>query len=292
MVAALVLLGGASYLGYRIVSDVARDEIRISSNPWVGFTPFIYAQEKGWLDDTLFHFVWQVDLTENVRLFERGFTQGFTATQYEMLHANDHSKLTPVFLIDRSDGADVILSNRSLPELEATNKPVTVYLERGSLQSDILRAFMRDYHLEHVHFELLNAAQKSMTQVLPVGDPVILISYAPYASQIIDNGFKIIASTHTLKSFYVLDALFVSRDIIRAERDQFIQLKNIYDRGVRALQQNPKEYYETIRGYLEGQTYTQFMQSTREIQWFVHPPSEQILQQLQAQGISTDQLLP
>lgn len=292
VLAALALLAGSSYLGYRIVSDVSQDEIRISSNPWVGFTPFIYAQEKGWLDDTPFHFVWQVDLTENVRLFERGFTQGFTATQYEMLHAQDHAKLKPVFLIDRSDGADVILSNRTLPELKVIKQPITVYLERGSLQSDIFHAFTRENHLDGVDFELLNAAQKSMTEIQPGDAPLILISYAPYASQIMENGFKIIASTHTLTSFNVIDALFVDKDIIAAELDQFLKLKQIYIRAVHALQHDPEAYYETIHGYLEGQTFAQFMQSTREIEWFVQPPGKLILQQLRAQGVETDQLLP
>lgn len=290
LAALAVLLG--SYWAYHYVTEVSRDEIRISSNPWVGFTPFIYAQEKGWLHDTPFHFVWQVDLTENVRLFERGFTQGFTATQYEMLHARNHNRLKPVFLIDRSDGADVILSNRTLSELAAAKTPVSVYLERGSLQSDLFHAFVREYRLDGVKFELLNSAQKSMTLLLPGAGPIILVSYAPYASQIRDNGFRMIASTRTLKSFNVIDALFVNKDIISGERNQFIKLKRIYVRGVRAFQQDPKGYYETIHGYLEGQTFHQFMQSTQEIEWFVDPPGDKVLSQLNAQGIATDQLLP
>lgn len=66
--------------------SVETTKIHISSNPWVGFTPFIYAQEKGWLEKTSFKFIWLVDLDENSHLYERGFTQGFTATQYELLH--------------------------------------------------------------------------------------------------------------------------------------------------------------------------------------------------------------
>jgi NitT/TauT family transport system substrate-binding protein len=204
----VLLLGG--FFGYRYVMGIAQDEIRISSNPWVGFTPFIYAQEKGWFDRTHFRFVWQVDLTENVRLFERGFTQGFTATQYEMLHAKNPSELVPVFLIDRSDGADVILSNQTVQALAATTGPIMVYLERDSMQSDLFNAFIHEYGLSDRKFVFINSAQKSMTEIKPVKSPMILLSYAPYASQLLDNGFRPIASTKTLKSFSVIDALFVN----------------------------------------------------------------------------------
>ncbi len=64
-----LLIIAASALGYRYVSNLDQTEIRISSNPWVGFTPFIYAQEKGWLKNTPFRFLWLVDLFENPRLY-------------------------------------------------------------------------------------------------------------------------------------------------------------------------------------------------------------------------------
>lgn len=285
-----LLLGG--FFGYRYVMGIAQDEIRISSNPWVGFTPFIYAQEKGWFDRTPFRFVWQVDLTENVRLFERGFTQGFTATQYEMLHAKNPSELVPIFLIDRSDGADVILSNQTVQALAATTGPIMVYLERESMQSDLFNAFIHEYGLSDRKFVFINSAQKSMTEIKPVKSPMILLSYAPYASQLLDNGFRPIASTKTLKSFSIVDALFVNKHIVDQDRGQFQTLKKIYDRAVEAFHKNPKEYFTTVQGYLEGQTYAQFMQSTKEIEWFVDHPRAQVLTQLREQGINTKQLLP
>lgn len=286
----VLLLGVLS--GLRFVEDLSQEEIRISSNPWVGFTPIIYAQEKGWFDHTRFRFVWQVDLTENVRLFDRGFTQGFTATQYEMLHANKRHDLVPVFLIDRSDGADVILANTSLAALKNTREAIHVYLERDSMQSDLFRAFANEYGLGQHAFVFNNAAQKSMTEVSLGKTPTILLSYAPYASQIEENGFSPIASTHTLKSFSLVDALFVDKSLMTEHRDQFKALKQIYDRAVQAFQRDPKGYYTVIQGYLEGQTYAQFMQSTKEIEWFVGKPPAQVLAHLKNQGIDTSQLLP
>lgn len=286
----VLVLGGI--FGTRYVMGLAQGEIRISSNPWVGFTPFIYAQEKGWFDRTPFRFVWQVDLTENVRLFERGFTQGFTATQYEMLHAKNPSELVPVFLIDRSDGADLILSNQKIAQFSETTGSIQVYLERDSMQSDMFNAFVREYGLIDRKFVFINSAQKSMTEIKPTDTPIILFSYAPYASQLVENGFRPIASSHTLKSFSIVDALFVNKHIVDQDHNQFKTLKRIYERALDELHENPKEYYKTIQGYLEDQTFTQFMQSTQEIEWFVAAPPAKILMQLREQGINTNQLLP
>jgi len=103
----LIVALAASVYYYNRPAESSR--IHISTNPWVGFTPFIYAQEKGWLESTPFRFLWLVDLTDNARLYERGFTQGFTATQYELLHFKNKNTIKPVFLIDQSFGADAIV---------------------------------------------------------------------------------------------------------------------------------------------------------------------------------------
>ncbi|HEX5670992.1 MAG TPA: hypothetical protein VFX66_05595, partial [Sulfuricurvum sp.] len=121
----LVFVGG-SYGVWKIYTASNRTEIRISTNPWVGFTPFIYAQEKGWLEETPFRFLWVVDLSENARLFDMGFAEGFTATQYELSHFKNQEKFTTAFLIDKSDGADAVLSNRTLEQLRHSKEKIAV----------------------------------------------------------------------------------------------------------------------------------------------------------------------
>lgn len=265
--------------------------IKISSNPWVGFTPFIYAQEKGWLDKTPFKFVWQVDLSENSRLYERGFVQGFTATQYELLHFKDYSRLKPVFLIDRSFGADMILSNRSLQSLRDMDEPIKVYLEIGSLNEDFFRAFVRENGLEKLKFVFVNSNQNSMTSLSPSKTPVILISYDPYGSTFLKQGYKKIASTQTMQSFFVIDALFVDERFVEGRESQYRKLLEIFDQALEVLKNNPQEYYKTIKDYLEGQSYEDFMASTTQIKWLNSGAHEDMQEQLRHQHISTQRVL-
>ncbi|BBP00719.1 hypothetical protein [Sulfuriferula nivalis] len=286
------MLGIGGFFGYRYATHLTQDKIRISINPWVGFTPFSYAQEKGWLEQTPFRFVWHVDLTEGNQLYERGLTQGFTATQYDPVNFMDASQIKPVFLIDRSNGSDAILSNRTLAALRDTHEPVTVFLERGWLQDDFFKAFVQENGLQHLQFILTNKAVKSMTSVNSNGAPVILISYAPYISELIRSGFVTVASTRTLKSFFVIDALFVNDKFIPGQEAEFQALKAIFHRAVNQLRINPREYYNTVQPYLEGQSYEEFMASVNDIEWLDHTASPAIVQQLQAQHLKTDRLLP
>lgn len=285
----IMLAGAVGFLGYRYVHKLNQPEIRISSNPWVGFAPFIYAQEQGWLKDTPFRFMWLVGLSENRRLYERGFTQGFTATQYELLHFKHPKQLETVFLIDRSNGADAILSNWTLAALQAESAPIKVYLERGSLQRDMFHAFIQENSLTGHRFEFINSAQNTMLLQKPGAEPVIILSYSPYLTQLRERGFNIIASTRSLKSFAVVDALFVNRKVYEENKPYFSKLKAIFDRALAVFKADPKAYYESVRGYLEGETFEQFMASTRNIIWLNGHVDPEILTLLRAQGVSVNQ---
>jgi NitT/TauT family transport system substrate-binding protein len=278
-------------IGFFYSSRADKQSIHISSNPWIGFTPFIYAQEKGWLDETPFKFVWLVDLSENSRLYERGFTQGFTATQYELLHFKDYTHLKPVFLIDRSYGADMIVSNRSLSELKKIQKPITVYLELGSLDEDFFNAFIRENGLEKLHFVLTNSSQKMMTKMSPPGLPTIMISYDPYVSEFLKKGYITVASTRSMHSFSVIDALFMDERFVNGREDDYRELLAIFNRALDQLKRDPHEYYQTIHGYLEGQSYQEFMYSTTQIQWLNNGIHKKIENQLHMQHISTNRFL-
>lgn len=288
----LLLLGIITALYYYIARPYSSSEIRISTNPWVGFTPFIYAQEKGWLEKTPFRFIWLVDLTENARLYERGFTQGFTATQYEWLQFRDKDNIKPVFMIDRSDGADAVLSNRTLEELLRYDRPVNVYLERGSMNEDFYNAFVKKYRLESVSFRLIDVSQKNIVAMEKGDEPAVIISYAPYTSELIKKGYATIASTRTIKNFYVVDALFVQENVLRGREKEFSHLKKLFSLGIERLRENPEEYYQTVRGYLEGQSYEEFMATVEQIEWLNDEIPAEVVTYLQRQQVKTDRLLP
>ncbi len=279
----LLLLGGCD-------NKNNAQEIRISTNPWIGFTPFMYAEEKGWLKDSKFKFLWIVGLDENAALYEKGLSNGFTATQYEYVNLKDKVHLKPYFFIDRSSGADVVLSNKTVSELKNTTGKIDCYLELSSVNKDIFNAFISENGLDKSKFALKNSDQTAMLRLLAKDSSMLLISYEPYATGIQKNGFKKISSTKELKSISVIDAIFIDERVVSGNEKELQELRNIFNRAVGALKNNPKEYYETIKGYLENQTYEQFTESLNGIEWIDKESALKSKEYLEKQGIPTDKL--
>ncbi len=286
----MILLSSGLY--YYANHSTEREKIQISTNPWIGFTPFIYAQEKGWLEETPFEFIWLVDLSDNARMYERGFTQGFTATQYELLHFKDPSRIKPVFLIDRSYGADAIVSNLSLDQIRSFKESIDVYLEQGSLNDDFFDAFMRENQLNPAKFHKIDASQNSISILQSSGKPIIIISYQPYLSGLLKRGFHPLSSTRNMETFFVIDALFVDEKRIIGREEEFVRLQQIFERSLAQLHKNPQEFYATVQGYLEGQSYDEFILTTTQIQWLDGSNRDQMVEHLHNQNIQTDRLLP
>lgn len=266
-------------------------EIRVSTNPWIGFTPFIYAQEKGWLKDSKFKFIWVVGLSENVTLYEKGLSHGFTATQYEYFNFKNREHLKPYFLIDRSNGADTVLSNKTIEELKRSNEKIKCYFELSSVNMDIFKAFVAQYGFDEKRFELQNSDQGAVTTLKADSSPVIIISYEPYVSSIQNNGFKKISSTRELTGIQVIDAIFLDERIVEHNEEEVKRLKEVFTKAAQRLKQNPKEFYETIKGYLENQTYEQFITSLDGIEWINEKEYSKAVEFIQKQKIPTDRLM-
>lgn len=287
----MFVLAGSGWGIWKMFQASQKEEIRISTNPWIGFTPFIYAQEKGWLEETPFKFVWLVDLSENARLFEKGFSEGFTATQYELMHFEDKEDLTAIFLIDRSHGADAILSNRTLEALHQSNEKINLYLEVGSFNESMFSAFIAENNLSKEKFAFFDITQKDMEAMSQSDKPIVLVTYEPYLSKIKANGLREIASTRTLKTFYAIDALFARRSSYEDNIEAYRELKDIFKRALIQMRKDPKEFYTTIAGYLEDGSYEDFLASSQQIQWLEDDIPPAIMETLKKQKIPIDKLL-
>lgn len=266
-------------------------QIRISTNPWIGFTPFIYAQEKGWLDGTKFKFLWTVGLGENATLYEKGLSDGFTATQYEYFNFRSKEHLKPFFLIDRSNGADVVMSNRTIEQLKAAKEPVESFFELITLNKDIFKAFTEKYAIDPSKFELHNTDQVAMGQLGRDNKPTLFISYEPYATGLEKKGYMRISSTRELSKMQVIDAIFIDERVVSPDASEVRKLKEAFDRAVKSLQADPKEFYETIKGYMENQTYDEFMRSLGGIEWLNQNPPNGVIEHLKQQNIAVDKLI-
>jgi len=259
--------------------------IKILSNSWVGYTPLFYAKEKGWLKELNIEVTPVVSLGESLMAFQTSQFDGLTGTQYEyeQLVEKNHN-ITPIMMFDRSNGGDMVMSNQTIQGLQNSEQPIKVYLELESINSLLFKDFIRAHHLEGKAFEYSNFDQVKNINLIKksqaISQPAIVITYIPYNFELQSLGFHTIASTHDLKDILVVDALYVKKKTLNKYPETFVKLKLLLDQALINLQQNPKEYYDTVKGFIENPTYEEFTASLNDIEWINTGLSSQLKAQL------------
>ncbi|MBU0632691.1 ABC transporter substrate-binding protein [bacterium] len=247
------------------------DRLIISCNSWIGYSPFYYAKEKGWLDQLNIKLINVVSLGENMSLYDVGKSDAFTGTQYEysMMHTKD-KELVPIMLLDRSYGGDMIFSNKTIEELQSSNEKIDAYLEMGSINSLLLKYFIEKYNIDKSRINYINKDQSIIENLISkkfASKAVLLVTYSPYDIKLIKNGFHEVACTKDGLTLVVIDALYVNKNIYKTHEKQFLELKKVIDDAIDVMQRSPKEYYETVKPYLKGYSYEDFVVSLNQVQW-------------------------
>lgn len=243
-------------------------KLKISATTWIGYTPLFYAKEKGWLEPLNIKLLNVVSLSENMYLYKSGNSDAYVGTQYEYntLNKKDDS-LIPILIFDKSNGGDIIMSNISINQLQNSNEDINVYLEMDSINSILFDDFIKKYHLENKNFNYINKDQAFISRLENDEKPTIIVTYIPYNYSLEKNGFKELTSTKDNVDLVVIDAMFTTRKTFNQNKTEFIKLKELVDVAIINLQNNPKEFYDTIKPYLLDTTYEDFLSSLGDIIW-------------------------
>ncbi|HSR74496.1 MAG TPA: hypothetical protein VLL31_06595, partial [Sulfurovum sp.] len=115
-----------------------------------------YIQQKGWLKEHNIEMVNVVSLSESMQMYESGFVNAFTGTQYEFERMKKKvPDLEPIILLDRSLGGDLIVGNRDIETLQKAQK-INVYLEIDSINKVLLECFAEHYGIDPSVLHLIN----------------------------------------------------------------------------------------------------------------------------------------
>jgi NitT/TauT family transport system substrate-binding protein len=281
-------------LGFTSCSFERYERLKISATTWIGYTPLFYAKEKGWLDEINIKLTNVVSLSENMYLFKSGNFDAYVGTQYEYeLLLQKNKGLTPVIMFDRSFGGDVIMANCSLEELVNTQESIDAYLEMDSINSTLLKDFIQLHGLEEkkIHYKNNDQAYIASLQAKKMKQKTIIVTYSPYNYQLKEHGFKEIASTKNGLDLLVVDALFTTKDALEKHKEQFIALNVLVQKSLSALQNDPQEFYETVKLYLPETSYEDFLESLDDIIWLEGKLPPALKERLEKANFSTKELL-
>lgn len=245
-------------------------KLKISTTTWIGYAPLFYAKEKGWLDSINIKLLHVSSLSENMYLYKAKKSDAYVGTQYEYdLLKEENPSLKPIMMFDRSNGGDIIMTNRSIKELQNTRKKIDTYLEMDSINYTLLQDFLSKYSIESSQINYINLDQNqiALLEAKKTSKPTIIVTYIPYNNSLKKNGYKEIASTKDELTLLVVDAMFTTSKTFHKHEKQFIELKKLIDKSIVVLKNDPKEFYETIKPYMLDISYSEFKDSLNDIIW-------------------------
>lgn len=266
--------------------------LRISATTWIGYTPFFYAKEKGWLKPLNIKLIHISSLAENMYLYKAGNSDAYAGTQYEYSILNqDMQSLTPIILLDRSNGGDLVMSNLSIKELQELDEEIDVYLELDSINYTILKDFLALYKLEDKKINYKNTDQTKIKLLKTTNKPTLIVTYNPYNLSLEKQGFKEVASTKNSLNLLVVDALFTRLETLTQHKKQFKELKVLIDKSIEHLHANPKEFYEIVRPYILEIEYDEFLDLMNDIVWINKNISSELQTRMLKSNFPTRDLL-
>jgi len=260
-------------------------------NAWIGYTPLFYAKEKNYLKDLNIKLVPTVSLGESTELFSVAKADMLTATQHEYnALKTDFPTLVPVILMDRSDGGDMILANRSIQELQKSEK-ITVFLEIDSINNEMIRAFTKKYHLNANIMEYKNKDQAQIQDVSYTQDhAIIIVTYSPYDLTLLRKGFVEVSSTKDVSTLLVIDALYMKKELLDTQKERITKLKKIIDRSIEEIEKDPYKAYKLTQNYLMNISFEDFQNSLKVIKW-INIPDKKLLKTLENADYNKDNIL-
>lgn len=272
-------------------SSKPQKQITISTNQWIGYAPLFYAYEKGELDPLNIKIITSVSLAEAADLYSIGKADMVTTTQHEynVLKQTTHD-IKAVILMDRSNGGDMILSNKSLDALKKS-KSIKAYLEVDSINQEILLDFLKKNKISKDKIDFINKDQRQIQDVKNNKmQDILIVTYSPYNITLEEKGFKEIASTKSINSIIVIDALCARNTLIKNDKQRLIQLKKVIDKAIKTIQENPEASYKVVSKYLSNPSYQEYLNSLNLIKW-INKPSPELLEYIKQYGYNKDDII-
>jgi len=192
------------------------EKLAMGIHPWIGYESLYLARDLGWLPAGVsLHPV--ENNSEKMALLASGIIEGGCFTLDEVLQARSQGiPLIIVLVFDISAGADVVLvSTRSDGAPIRIEKGIRIGYEANQVGELMLQLLLDHCHLSRNEVHLLDLpageAQKAAWQQAEVD---VLITFEPYASELMRMGAKVAFSTRDFPQ-RVFDVLAVRHDRIQ-----------------------------------------------------------------------------
>lgn len=181
---------------------------RMAVNPWVGYEPWVFAQEMGMLPEAM-RVVELSSNTESKRAFRNGLIELAALTLDEALRLADEGEaLQIVAVLSDSAGADAVLARAdvaasltaSLPESVASQakRPLRIGLERTALGELVLAHWLDKARLTLADVQPVHLEAVDHENALAVRDVDLLVTFEPIKTRLEQRGAVNVMDTREL----------------------------------------------------------------------------------------------
>lgn len=176
----LVVAGQAS-----AASAGSLTHVSMGIEPWIGYAPWYIAQKEGYfakygLSVNIVNF--QQDADRNSALVAGTTNVSNIDTGRTIQFATHHSPAVPLLLVDDSNGADAIMSTKSI-STPSQLKGQSVAYEFGTTSDLLIHYYLLQHHLPFSSIKPVNVPAADAGTLLIAGKNKVVVTYQPYISE-------------------------------------------------------------------------------------------------------------
>ncbi len=164
-------------------------QVSMGIEPWIGYAPWYIAQQEGYfakhgLKVNIVNF--QQDADRNAALVADQTNVSNIDTGRTIQFANQHAPAVPLILEDDSNGADAIMSVKSI-STAAQLRGQTVAYEFGTTSDLLLHYYLLKHNMSFKSVKSVNVPAADAGTLLIAGKDKVVVTYQPYISEATSN---------------------------------------------------------------------------------------------------------
>ncbi len=245
----------------------AMTSIAMGTEPWIGYGPWWIARDKGFfqkegLNVNLITFQQDADLNAALASGKTQTANIATHTSIKLI-LNTHLKITPVLILDDSEGADAMLGSAAIKSLSDL-KGKTVAYEYGTTSDLLLHYALMQAKIPVSALHTQNIPAANAATALAAGRVDAAVTYEPYISSIKGKGkgihviYSSAAAPGLIGDFMVVNNDFLKsnpgavRALLRAWNDAMTYLQQHYVDGVAIMAKGVGDTPADLKSTLAG----------------------------------------
>ena len=261
------ILGGALHAAPVAARNAALPSLDMGTEPWIGYGPWWIAQAKGFfqkegLNVQLITFQQDADLNAALASGHTQVANVATHTSIKLI-LNSHVAITPVLVLDDSEGADAILGSSSIKSV-ADLRGKTVAYEYGTTSDLLIHYALLHAHIPAGAVKSQNIPAADAATALVAGRVDAAVTYEPYISAVAGKGkgvhviYSSKAAPGLIGDFLVANNSLIKnhpeqvRALLRAWNDAMVYWSKNYKDGVaimaKGVGSSPSDLTATLAG--------------------------------------------